>query len=159
MVSPSKRTLLTSFRNPDGSLNYTAAKTFLENKIPDENMATLEVKQDFPYLDKDQLDVHYKVIKRQGTKVRAVIKIKMKHKDKWCPLYTRKRGDTKKTLNNRLPKEIQSALHPYEGVKIKETTIQKMDQELENLDRFIQEDTKIADDENEQCSVRELMVV
>ena len=87
MVSPSKRTLLTSFRNPDGSLNYTAAKTFLENKIPDENMATLEVKQDFPYLDKDQLDVHYKVIKRQGTKVRAVIKIKMKHKDKWCPLY------------------------------------------------------------------------
>ena len=91
-----KGTAENSFRNEAGELNYTAARTFLENEVPDENMVTREVKQDFRYLDKDQLDLHYKEIKRQGTKVRAIIEIKMKHKDKWYPLYTRKRGDTEK---------------------------------------------------------------
>ena len=34
--------------------------------------------------------------------------------------------------------------------------IQQIDHEVEDLDRFMQEDTKIADDENEQPYVREL---
>ena len=87
----------TSFTDAGGNLDYATAREFLANEIPNkDNIAIREVEKDFPNLDKDQLDVQYKVITRQETKVRAILEVKMKHKDKWYPLYTRKRGDTKK---------------------------------------------------------------
>ena len=107
----------TSFTDAEGNLDYDAAREFLANEIPNKDIAIREVENDFPNLDKDQLDVRYKVITRQGTRVRAILEVKMKHKEKWYPLYTKKRGDTEKTFNNRLPKEIKSSLSPYEGIK------------------------------------------
>ena len=145
----------TSFTDSEGNLDYDAAREFLANEIPNKDNITIrEVENDFPNLDKDKLDVQYKVITRQGTRVRAILEVKMKHKEKWYPLYTKKRGDTEKTFNNRLPKEIKSALDPFEGLRAEDARIQQMDQELEDLVRFIEEDTKVANDENEQPDVR-----
>ena len=144
----------TSFTDSEGNLDYDAAREFLANEIPNKDIATREVENDFPNLDKDQLDVRYKVITRQGTRVRAILEVKMKHKEKWYPLYTKKRGDTEKTFNNRLPKEIQVALDPFEGLREKDARIQQLDQELEDLANFIEEDKKVANDENERDDVR-----
>ena len=108
----------TSFTDAEGNLDYAAAREFLANEIQNkDNIAIRDVEKDFPNLEKDQLDVQYKVITRQGTKVRAILEVKMKHKDKWYPLYTKKRRDTEKTFNNTLPKEIKSALDPFEGLQ------------------------------------------
>ena len=145
----------TSFTDSEGNLDYDAAREFLANEIPNkDNIAIREVEKDFPNLDQDQLDVRYKVITRQGTRVRAILEVKMKHKEKWHPLYTKKRGDTEKTFNNRLPKEIKSALDPFEGFSVEDARIQQLNQELEDLVNFIQEDTKVANDENERGDVR-----
>ena len=145
----------TSFADAEGNLNYAAAREFLANEIPNkDNIAIREVENDFPNLDKDQLDVRYKVITRQGTRVRAILEVKMKHKEKWYPLHTKKRGDTGKTFNNRLPKEIKSALDPFEGLRVKDARIQQLDQEIEDLAKLIEEDKKVANDENEQPDVR-----
>ena len=96
----------TSLTDSEGNLDYDAAREFLANEIPNkDNIAIREVENDFPNLDKDQLDVRYKVITRQGTRVKAILEVKMKHKEKWYPLYTKKRGDTEKTFNQRLPKK------------------------------------------------------
>ena len=56
----------------------------------------------------------------------------------------------KETLNPKLPKAILNILGP-------KTTemIQQKDEEIEELNKTIEEDTKVADDENEQPSVRE----
>ena len=128
-----KGTAETSFTDAGGNLDYAAAREFLANEIPDDNIAMREVENAFPKLDQGQLDVRYKVITRQGTRVRAILEVKMKHKDKWYPLYTKKRGDTEKTFKNRLPKEIQVALDPFEGIRAEDARIQQMDQELEDL--------------------------
>ena len=145
----------TSFTDSEGNLDYAAAREFLANEISNkDNIATGEVENDFPNLDKDQLDVRYKVITRQGTRVRAILEVKMKHKEKWYPLYTKKRGDTEKTFNNRLPKEIQSALDPLKGIREEDARIQQMDQYLKDLAKLIEEDKKVAEDENERDDVR-----
>ena len=62
----------TSFTDAEGNLDCAAAREFLANEIPNkDNIAIREVEKDFPKLDKDQLDVQYKVITRQGTRVRG----------------------------------------------------------------------------------------
>ena len=74
----------TSFTDTEGNLDYSAAREFLENEIQNkDNIAIREVEKDFSNLDKDQLDVQYKVITRQGTNVRTILEVKMKHKTKW----------------------------------------------------------------------------
>ena len=89
----------TSFTDTEGNLDYAAEREFLEKEIPNKNnIALLEVEKAFPNLDKDQLDLQYKVITIQETKVRAIPEVKMKHKDKWHPLYTKK-GETPKKLS------------------------------------------------------------
>ena len=40
----------------------------------------------------------------------AIIEVKMSGKDKWYRLYTKTRGDSSKSFNDHLPKEIKSAL-------------------------------------------------
>ena len=51
------------------------------------------------------------------------------------------KGGTEKTLYNGLPKEIKAALDPFEGIQIKETEIQRKAQEIEELDKTIEENT------------------
>ena len=114
-----------------------------------------EAQKYFPNLDQEQLDVKYKVITRQGTKVRAILEVKINHIKINGILFTqKKRGDTEKTFNNRLPKGIQVALDPFEAIQTDDARIQQFNQELEDLAEFIQEDTKVANDENEQPDVR-----
>ena len=144
-----KCTAETSFTTADGELDYAAVRTFLEKEIPDKNMARLEVEKDFPNLDRNQLDLRYHTIKRQGTTIRAIIEVKIKNKDKWYPLYTKSKGDTEKT------KEMKKALEPFKEIKVKDTKIQQKAQEREELKKTIEEDRKVADDENEQPSVRQ----
>ena len=79
----------------------------------------------------------------------------MKHKDKWYPFYTQKRGDTEKTFNHRLPKEIKSALDPLEGLQQNAQEIELMVETLQEINKQLEEHQKIADNENEDPVVRE----
>ena len=54
-----------------------------------------------------------------------------------------------------MPKEIQSGLDPLAGIKLKDAEIQQNAQQQEELDKTIEEDQKVAEDENEQPSIRE----
>ena len=119
------------------------------------DMVIQEVEKDFPSLDRNQLNLRYRTVTRQGTTVKAIIEVKMKQRDKWYPLYTKSRGDTEKTLNNGLPKEIKAALDPFEGTQVKDTEIQQKAQERKELNKTIEENRRIANDENEQPSVCE----
>ena len=69
-------------------------------------------------------------------------------------LHKIKGGHTEKTFNDKLPKEIQSALDPFEVVRKEDARIKQMDQQLEDLAKFIKEDEKVANDENEREDVR-----
>ena len=95
-----------------------------------EQMATREVKQDFPFIDLDRVEVRYNTTGR-GTG--AIIEVKMRNKTKWYSLLTKTRGDDEKTFNEKLPKEIQSALDPYKGIQIKDAEIQQKDAEIEEI--------------------------
>ena len=116
-----------------------------------EQMATSEVEKDFPFMDNNKVEVRYN---ETGRETGAIIEIKMRAKTKWYPLYTKSKGDTEKTFNSKLPKEIQSALDPYEGIREEDARIKQMDQELEDLLNFIEEDKRVAEDENERDDVR-----
>ena len=58
-------------------------------------------------MDLDRVEVRYN---ETGRGRGAIIEIKMRNKTKWYPLYTKSKGDTEKTFNANLPKEIQTAL-------------------------------------------------
>ena len=142
LLSTSKDTEETSFieGTPSGRI-MTAA----------EILATREVEQDFPFMNLNRVEVRY-APKGRGTG--SIIEVKMRNKTKWYPLLTKTRGEDEKTFNENLPEEIQSALDPYRGIQIKDAEIQQKAQEREELNKTIAENRKIADDENEQSSVR-----
>ena len=116
-----------------------------------DQMATSEVEKDFPYMDHNRVEVRYN---KTGRGTEAIIEIKMRNKTKWYPLLTKTRGDDEKTSNEKLPKEVQSALDPLIGVQIKDAEIQQKDAEIEEIKKTKQEHQRVADDENEQPSVR-----
>ena len=66
------------------------------------------------------------------------------------PLFTFGRGGGEQRLNPILPKQIKSALGPEREILI----VQK-EKEIEELHKSIREDEEIANNENEQPSVRE----
>ena len=139
--STSKDTAETSFiGTPSGRIMTSA-----------EQMATREVEKDFSFMNLDRVEVRYN---ETGRGTGAIIEIKMRNKTKWYPFYTKSKGDTEKTFNTNLPKEIQAALDPYEGIRAEDARIQQMDQELEDLVKFIEEDKKVAEDEIERDDVR-----
>ena len=74
---------------------------------PTERAAWLEIEDEFPLADKSKLKSRYKTAPRSGG---AVLEVSMRSKDKWYPLYTKSLGDTEKTFNTSIPKEIQKAL-------------------------------------------------
>ena len=96
------------------------------------DMATLEVEKDFPNMDHSKVKTRYRLT---GTGTVAIIEVKMRNKTKGYPLYTKKRGDTEKTFNDKLPLEIKAAIDLFEGVQIKETEIQQKVQEIEEVKR------------------------
>ena len=65
-----------------------------------EKVATMEVEQDFSFMDHNRVEVRYSTTGR-GTG--AIIEVQMRNKTKWYPLLTKARGDTEKTFNERLP--------------------------------------------------------
>ena len=74
---------------------------------PTERTAWSEIEDEFPLADKSKLKSRYKRASRSGG---AVLEVSMRSKDKWYPLYTKSLGDTEKTFNTSIPKEIQKAL-------------------------------------------------
>ena len=77
---------------------------------PTERMAWSQVKQEFPMADESKLKARYKEKPRAGGGGGAIIKVAMRGKDKWYPLYTKSPGDVNKSFNESLPKEIKAAL-------------------------------------------------
>ena len=73
-----------------------------------EKLATREVEYEFPKMDHSKVEARFISAERGGLGKR--IEVKMRNKTKWYPLETQSIGDTKPTFNQRLPKEIQSAL-------------------------------------------------
>ena len=78
---------------------------------PTAHTAWSEIKGEFEMADENKLKARYKVAPRAGgSGGGAIIEVAMKGKDKWYPLYTKSRGDVKKSFNESLPKEIKTAL-------------------------------------------------
>ena len=74
---------------------------------PTEMAAWSEIEDEFPLADKSKLKSRYKTTSRSDG---AILEVSMRAKDKWYPLYTKSLGDTEKTFNTSIPKEIQKAL-------------------------------------------------
>ena len=119
----------------EGELDYASSRIFLENQ---------KLENNYPkYKDSiERLNLEYTVNKKRERKdfVRGP--------DGGGP-YAFYLTD-EETLNPKLPKAIMKILGPHWTELIDIT-----DQEIEELDKTIQEGTRVADDENEQPSVRE----
>ena len=70
-------------------------------------------------------------------------------KETYPLLYTEEKGTTKQRLNPSLPKQIKTILHLEREVLI----VQK-DKEIKELQKSIQEDKEIADDESEDQAIK-----
>ena len=78
---------------------------------PTGRMAWQEIIGEFEMADESKLKARYKTKPRAGGGGGgAILEVSMRAKDKWYALYTKSLGDTEKTFNKSLPKEIQNAL-------------------------------------------------
>ena len=76
---------------------------------PTESLAWQEIREEFEMADESKLKARYKEKPRSGGAILEV-SMKDKKKDTWYPLFTKSRGDSFKTFNQSLPKEIKTAL-------------------------------------------------
>ena len=53
------------------------------------DMATMEVEKDFPNMDRSKVEARHRPT---GKGTGAIIEVKMRHEDRWYPLYTKKGG-------------------------------------------------------------------
>ena len=74
---------------------------------PTGRMAWQEIREEFEMADESKLKARYKEKPKSGG---AILEVSMRAKDKWYALYTKSLGDTEKTFNKSIPKEIQNAL-------------------------------------------------
>ena len=103
--------MVTRTRLPQERGPRTAETSFMTEKTMNERMAWREVKGEFEMADESKLKVRYvEAPKAGGGGGGAVIEVAMRGKDKWYRLYTKSRGDTEKSFNKSLPKQIQAAL-------------------------------------------------
>ena len=139
LPSTSKGTAETSFieRNPSGHV-FTAA----------EKLGTMEVEQHFPDMDHSKVGVRYISQERGG--LGKHFEVKMRNKTKWYPVFLQKRMQMANTFY--LAQEIKKALGPY---KTNTELVQQLDQNIEEFSKIIEEDTRVADDENENPVVRD----
>ena len=78
---------------------------------PTGRMAWQEIIGEFEMADESKLKARYKTKPRAGGGGGgAILEVSMRGKDKWYAFYTKSLGDTEKTFNKSLPKEIQNAL-------------------------------------------------
>ena len=137
----SKGTAETSFieGNPSGHV-FTAA----------EKLGTMEVEQRFPDMDHSKVEVRY--ISKDRGRLGERFEVKMRNKTKWYPLFTQKKdANGEYVLRKYLTEEIKKGLGPY---KTNPELVPRLDQNVEELAKIIEEDTKVADDENENPVVR-----
>ena len=74
---------------------------------PTGRAAWQEIREEFEMADESKLRARYKKAPRSGG---AILEVSMREKNKWYALYTKSLGDTEKTFNKSIPKEIQNAL-------------------------------------------------
>ena len=74
---------------------------------PTGRMAWQEIREEFEMANESKLKARYKEKPKSGG---AILEVSMRGKDKWYALYTKSLGDTEKTFNKSIPKEIQNAL-------------------------------------------------
>ena len=78
---------------------------------PTGRIAWQEIREEFEMADESKLKARYKTKPRAGGGGGgAILEVSMRAKDKWYALYTKSLGDTEKTFNKSIPKEIQNAL-------------------------------------------------
>ena len=78
---------------------------------PTGRVAWKEIREEFEMADESKLKARYKEKSRAGGGGGgAILEVSMREKDKWYALYTKSLGDTEKTFNKSIPKEIQNAL-------------------------------------------------
>ena len=78
---------------------------------PTGRLAWQEIREEFEMADESKLKARYKTKPRAGGGGGgAILEVSMRAKDKWYALYTKSLGDTEKTFNKSIPKEIQNAL-------------------------------------------------
>ena len=104
----------------------TEESSFIEGEtsgrgLTAKDMATIEVKKDFPNRDKSNVEVRYKVIKRGGREIGAIIKVKMRDKETWYPLYThtKTRGNRKKLSTKDFQKKSKRLSTLFKGFSLK----------------------------------------
>ena len=95
-----------------------------------QNIARREIEGEFPNASFTELDFRYEKAEKSGGQI---IMVKYHTSDKEYPLYTKSRGDTEKTLNTSLPKQIKDALGKSVTEELNETNAQLQD--LENQEK------------------------
>ena len=114
-------------------------------------MATVEVEQHFPDTDHNKVEVRYISKGRGGLGIR--FEVKMRNKTKWYPLFSQKKdANGEYVLRKDLAQEIKKALGLY---KTNPELVQQLDQNIEEFAKIIEEDTRVADNENENPVVRD----
>ena len=138
----------TSFMKGQSGRVFTAA----------ENLATMEAEQHFHIMDHSKVEVRHKSVERGG--LGKNYEVKMKDKAIWYNLFAQKKdANGEPILSNSLTKEIKTVLGPFktktELMEQKYQEIQQKAQEREEVKKTIEENRRIADDKNEQSSVRD----
>ena len=72
-----------------------------------DSLVRRELDNEFPNMSTTEIEFRYKSAPRSGG---AVIEVRYHTSETWYRLYTKSKGDTEKTLNTALPKQIQQAL-------------------------------------------------
>ena len=122
--------LPTEQQGASGGGGGTAETSFIEGGAPDrrvitrDNIAMMEIKGEFPHADPVQLEFRYKEAPQSGG---SIIEVKYHTSDKWYPLFTKSRGDSEKTINTSLPKQIQNALGESETEEFNKTNSKLQD--------------------------------
>ena len=144
-----------------GARGGTAETSFITGAKPGqrlltkEQMAREEVVEVFKKVNLTELDFQYTEKPRAGG---MTLEVKYHTKNKWYPVLTKSRGDTYKTLNQSLSKEIKDALGPYtprqrpepdeidEAIDQTNAELQELQQqEATQLKSFQQAETKAAE--------------
>ena len=107
---------------------------------PTERLAWNEIKWEFEMADESKLKARWKTAPKSGG---AIIEVSMREKDKWYPLFTKRRGTFAKSFNENLPKEIQKALG------------KSLDEQFNDTNTALQEKQNELDEKQKQLEQKE----
>ena len=107
---------------------------------PTGGMAWKELRGEFEMADESKLKARYKEKPRSGG---AILEVSMREKDKWYALYTKSLGDTEKTFNKSIPKEIQNALGIQQGPgDVAMRSFKKLFPDAKDVEAYLNKTTK-----------------